>query len=163
MRLALPRRRGERPVSHYGLPHRQLDQVPSAEVYARTVERFLAMDGARRGESLISVPGAQALFLPAGAPCNPAHCMPGREFAHIHPPSDGGFHVILESEDCAHVLEQGWGELHPLAAAGKIQPTTLLIYAARDEVEIDVVLAITRAAYRHATAGGRSYFEQIGV
>ena len=74
----------------------------------------------------------------------------GREFAHLHPPSDGSFHMILSQSDCDHVLTQGWGELHPLAARGEIRPTVLMVFAPRNRAELDIVLAIADAAHRYA-------------
>lgn len=115
-------------------------------------ERFLALPDTVVGGSLISVPGAVGLFLPESQPCNCDAFFKGREFAHIHPPHDGSFHMILSEVDCAHVLEQGWGELHPLAAEGRIQPTVTLIYAPRDDDEIGIVLAIAAASHRYATS-----------
>jgi hypothetical protein len=150
MNLELTRRAGPKPCTHYAIPHRQEDQTPSAAIYELTASRFLSMPGSEQGPSLISVPGARALFLPECEACNEAAFLRGREFAHIHPPSDGSFHMILSEADCAHVLDRGWGELHPLAVAGKIQPTVTMIYAARDESETDLVLEIAAASRRYA-------------
>jgi hypothetical protein len=150
MTLTIPTREGPRPKTYYDLPHHQLDQIPPADLYARLVERFLALPDTTNGHSLISVPGARALFVAAGKPCNAEACLRGREFAHLHPPEDGSSHMLLSVEDCELVLARGWGELHPLAARGRIPSTTVLVYAPRNEAEVDTVLAITRAAQRNA-------------
>ncbi len=149
MALSLSPRSGPRPKTHYAIPHHQLEQTPPPQLYASLVERFLALPNTTNGPSLVSVPGARALFLGDG-PCNEDACLRGREFAHVHPPEDGSLHMILSPEDCEHVLATGWAELHPLAARGEIQKTTVLVYAPRDEAEIETVLAITRAAQRFA-------------
>jgi hypothetical protein len=148
--LKLSMRPGSKPATHYDIPHQQLDQIPSPAIYARLVDRFLQVPQTSHGPSLISVPGAQALFLNCEGPHHPAAFLRGSEFAHVHPASDGSFHMILSAQDCSHVLERGWGELHPLAAAGKIHPTVIMIYAPRDEDEIDVVLSIVAASKRNA-------------
>lgn len=150
MNLELSPRTGPKPCTHYGIPHQQRDQTPSDAIYERTASLFLAMPGTEQGASLISVPGARALFLPDCQRCNEAAFFRGREFAHIHPSYDGSFHMILSETDCAEVLDRGWGERHPLAEAGKIQPTVTMIYAARDEPEIDVILTIATASKRYA-------------
>lgn len=151
MSLALPPRPGERPRTSGCLPHRQLDQNPGPEVHARAVARFVATEGTTTGPSLISVPGARALFLPEGAACNACGFLRGREFAHVHPADDGSFHMVLSADDCAEVLARGWGELHPLAVTGAITRTTVLVYAPRDDGEIDTALAIARASQRFAS------------
>lgn len=150
MMLELPPRFGPRPQTYCGTPHHQLDQLPSARIFEQTASRFLAMPGTTQGPSLISVPGARALFLPMCAQCNEAAFFRGREFAHIHPPNDGSFHMILSEPDCVHVVDQGWGELHPLAKTGAIQLTATMIYAAREEHEISLVLEIAAASKRYA-------------
>lgn len=149
MTLSLSPRSGARPKTYYAIPHHQLDQTPEPGLYTSLVERFLALPNTTNGPSLISVPGARALFLCDG-PCNERAFLRGREFAHVHPPEDGSFHMVLSPEDCEHVLATGWGELHPLAARGQIEKTTVMVYAPRDEAEVETVLAITGAAQRFA-------------
>ncbi len=149
--LCIPTREGARPNTHYAIPHHQIDQIPSAEIYDRLLEGFLETPNTTHGRSLISVPGAQALFLSQECSCNADIAAVGREFAHVHPPSDGSFHMFLSLDDCMHVLKQGWGELHPLAAKGEIPLNAVMIYAPRTEAEIDIVLDITRAALNFAS------------
>ncbi len=151
MTLTLTPRPGPRPrTSERAIPHQQLDQTAPREVYDRLVERFVAMPRTTNGPSLISVPGARALFLACDEPCNEHAFFRGREFAHVHPPFDGSFHMILSARDCDQVVAAGWGELHPLAIAGLIQRTTVMVYAPRDEAEIEIVLAIAQASQRFA-------------
>lgn len=150
MTLLLPIRSGARPPTYDGIPHRQTGDNPSAELYRAMRERFLAIPDTVLGGSLISVPGAVGLFLPEATPCNCDAFLRGREFAHIHPANDGSFHMSLSEIDCAHIIEQGWGELHPLSARGAIQPTVIMVYAPRDEEEIEIIMAIAEASYRHA-------------
>jgi hypothetical protein len=150
--LSLPSRAGPKPRTRDGIPHQQLDQNPPALVYEQLVERFLAIPETSHGPSLISVPGARALFLPDECPCNPEAFFRGREFAHVHPLNDGSFHMSLSQPDCDHVIERGWGELHPYARTGQIQPTVAMIYAPRDEAEVDTVMAIARASLQYASS-----------
>ena len=41
--------------------------------------------------------------------------MIGREFAHLHPASDGSLHMVLLLDVVEDVIENGWAEQHPLA------------------------------------------------
>jgi hypothetical protein len=148
--LAIDRRCGPRPTTHYGLPHQQLDQNPSREIYEALLARFLATPDTTSGPSLVSVPGARALFLCCERPCNESAFLRGREFVHVHPPEDGSFHMILAPHDCKVVLAAGWGELHPMAAAGQFHPHAMMVYAPRDEAEVETVLAIVSAAKHFA-------------
>jgi hypothetical protein len=76
--------------------------------------------------------------------------MRGREFAHIHPASDGSFHMVLSPRDSEEVVDKGWGELHPLTVEKKIAASIVMIYAPRDDLEIKVVLTIAKAAKDNA-------------
>lgn len=154
MTLRLPERVGPRPQTTTTLPHQQCSDNPSAAIHEATHARFVELVEVDIGPSQISVPGATALRLPEGQPCNPEACFAGSEFAHIHPQHDGSFHMSLAPEDCEQVLKQGWGELHPLAGTGRLSPTVAMIYAPRTEAEIEIVLEIARASYRWATYWG---------
>ena len=153
MSLDLPRRAGARPSVSEGIPQQQIGDNPDAALHQSMKQRFLSLFAeVDIGPSRISVPGATALFLPEGCSCNQAGLMIATEFAHIHPPHDGSFHMILSEEDCALVLERGWGELHPLARTGEIQPTVAMVYAPRDEAEVEVILRIAAASHQYAAS-----------
>lgn len=96
---------------------------------------------------MISVPGARAFVLgedPAGGP--PEAFMVGREFAHLHPPTDGSLHMMLPLDLAEAVDAHGWGELHPAARMGVIPPTAMMVYGPRDEGELEVVWELLRAS-----------------
>ncbi len=84
----LPQRTGERPKTNYGLPHEQLDQNPPADIYEQLKGQAFDFPFVERRPSIISVPGAEALWLleEAGHSCAEAF-MRGNEFAHVHPPT----------------------------------------------------------------------------
>ncbi len=149
--LDLPQRRGARPKTHYGLPHTQLDQIPPPEVYAKLKDQAFDFDFVERRPSVISVPGAEALWLldEGGHSCAEAF-MRGNEFAHVHPPEDGSMHLMLAENDVAELLERGWGELHPLVPVGRMPPTTVMVFGPRDEAGLDVVMRIIDASYKFA-------------
>lgn len=68
---------------------------------------------------------------------------------HAHP-SDGSLHMTLHPADAKTVLEAGWGERHPLARGGWcrrfVPKEFVLVYAPRDEAEIETVVKIVSAA-----------------
>ncbi|OXV06714.1 hypothetical protein Egran_05519, partial [Elaphomyces granulatus] len=73
------------------------------------------------------------------------------EICHAHP-SDGSLHLTLHPADVKFIIDQGWGERHPLAReswwwrARIVPPGFVLIYAPRDEKELNCVMEIVRAA-----------------
>jgi len=147
--MELPRRRGPKPRTHYGLPHQQLEENPPPEVYAQLKARAFDFPGVERRPSVISVPGAEALWLrDAGdAEARPEAFMRGNEFAHVHPPEDGSMHMMLPEGVASEVLDKGWGEAHPLAAEGRMPSTLVMVFGPRDEEELDVVLRLIEASY----------------
>lgn len=152
--LELPARRGVRPATSSGIPHRQLDQNPDPALYALVSRRWTTLPGAEHGPSGISVPGASALFLPRCPVCNERYgFIQGREFAHLHPADDGSFHMALAPDDLQRVLANGWGELHPWVPSGRVLPNVAMVFAPRDESEMQIVLAIGEASLRNARSG----------
>lgn len=149
--LKLPYRQGEKPQTHYGLPHSQLDQNPPDDVYARLKAKAFDFEFVERRPSIISVPGAEALWLleEGGHSCEEAF-MRGNEFAHIHPPDDGSLHLMLPENEVSELLETRWGEYHPLVPKGRMPPTTVMVFGPRNLGELDVVLDIIEASYKFA-------------
>ncbi len=149
--LNVPYRPGEKPRTHYGLPHSQIDQTPPAEIYAQLKAQAFDFEFVERRPSIISVPGAEALWLleEGGHSCDEAF-MRGNEFAHVHPPDDGSLHLMLPENEVSNLLERGWGEHHPLVPKGRMPPTTVMIFGPRDQGELEVVLDIIQASYEFA-------------
>lgn len=150
--LELPQREGPRPRTTPTNPHQQLDQNPAPEIYGALKSRAFDFPLVERRPSAISVPGAEALWL-VELPqerCADAF-MIGNEFAHVHPPYDGSMHMMLPREDVREVLEKGWGELHPMALRGAIPPNAVMVFAPRDDAEVDLVLGVIAASHRFAS------------
>ncbi|KAH6627478.1 hypothetical protein F5144DRAFT_548923 [Chaetomium tenue] len=92
----------------------------------------------------------------------------GGEIAHVHV-ADGSLHAVLHPEDVRTVIDAGWGERHPLCANDKrwfrllfhgfmeqrlpVPGGLVLVYAPRDEGELQVLHAILEAAVWYATRG----------
>lgn len=58
--------------------------------------------------------------------------------------------MMLPEDLVAEVVEQGWGEAHPLVPRGLAPPTLLMVFGPRDEEELKVVLKLIDASYKFA-------------
>ena len=155
--LALPERIGPKPQTTSCAPHEQLDQNPSAHVYEKFKGSAFNFPGVERRPSIISVPGAEAMWLTKKQDhcCGEAFLI-GNEFAHVHPPHDGSMHMMLPREAVGELLNRGWGEPHPMALIGVIAPNAVMVYAPRDDAEVEIILRIIETSYRFATDGRSS-------
>lgn len=148
---ALPPRSGPRPRTTDTNPHSQLDQHPPVSVIDALCARLFALHGVVEHPSAVSVPGARALWLLPEAANGPREAfMISTEFAHVHPLPDGSLHVALPPEVAQEVIRQGWGEQHPIAKRGLIPANVCMVYAPRDENEIEIVTGLVAAALRFA-------------
>ena len=161
----LPQRSGPRPRTTPTNPHTQLDQQPEdMRVREDLARQLFALPDVEERPSMISVPGARALWLRDGLAAGPAEAfMIGREFAHLHPGRDQSLHTALPRDVAPQAVEAGWAEVHPMSRLGVVPPNVVMIYAPRDDEELSVVLGLLSRAY--AFAGGRlpSYFPRINL
>lgn len=149
----LPRRAGEPPGTNTpAIPHAQLDQFPEdAGVGRALASGVFGLPFVEERPSVISVPGARALWLTAGAGPAPPHVfIREREFAHVHP--DLSLHLVLPREEVEAVIAAGWGEWHPWALDGRAGAWVVLVFAPRDLGEVEIVARIVRCSWRHAIA-----------
>ena len=150
--LTLEPRRGDQPSVTTGIPHVQLDQGSSDDVFAELTAWAFSRDGVVELPSLASRPGARALTVAQGVTLNSKAMIVAREFAHIHPqPNGGSLHLRLPAVDAQEVVDQGWGEYHPFALDGSI-PNLVMVYAPRDTEDLDVVKTIIGASIEFATS-----------
>jgi len=154
MRVEVPVRRGTRPRTTPDNPHMQLDQQPEdPSVREELARRVFALAEVEERPSGISVPGARALCLVSSAPTGPDSAfMIDREFAHLHPDPDMSLHLTLPPELGEEAVAAGWAELHPVARQGMIPPTAFMVFAPRDDSELEVVRGFVEAS--HAFARG---------
>src|SRR3954470_20689325 len=140
----LPSRGGTRPRTTPTNPHTQLDQQPAdARLVEELARRAFALPGVVEEPSGISVPGARALILAPGEPAGPPEAfLIEREFAHLHPAPDHSLHALLPLETAREAIDAGWAEPHPVALRGLIPQTAVMLYAPRDESELDVIEAL---------------------
>ncbi|KAK7033029.1 hypothetical protein R3P38DRAFT_2920269 [Favolaschia claudopus] len=156
-------RRGARPLTGWHcVPHRQVDRLPADEIAKRLdaiFEKHVAANPTLIQTTLSphekTVPGV-IIHPDIPSPHNDAK-LGLREVAHIHP-IDHSMHVILSPADSKIVVDLGWAERHPLSGVSRLLPlpnTYLLVYAPRDEEELDVVESILVASIGYMT-GSRS-------
>ena len=131
----------------------QLDQQPaSSEQRELLAAAVFALAGVVEQPSLISVPGARALWLTEEAMGPPEAFMIGQEFAHLHPEPDQSLHMMLPPPLADEAIEAGWAEQHPVARRGLIPANAVMVFAPRDDEERGVVEQLVRAS--HAFARG---------
>jgi hypothetical protein len=152
--LGLPRRRGERPRTRKPMPHSQLDQTSPLPIYRRLAELLFSLPDAQESYSLVSVPGARALWLDEGVKgARPEAFIAGREPLHLHPPGDGSLHMALPEAWAEEAMGKGWAELHPLAEEGLLPRRYVMVYAPRDGWELFFVFNLALISYVYARGG----------
>ncbi len=144
-------RAGLRPDTTDCAPHEQTSQNPDSSTHLVFKQRAFDFPFVERRPSIISVPGAEALWLPHDHAhgCRESFML-GNEFAHVHPQYDGSMHLMLPIECTRELFAKGWGEPHPMAASGMIPETAVMVFAPRDETEIETALKILATSYDFA-------------
>ena len=61
-------------------------------------------------------------------------------------------HAALPPLLAGEAVDRGWAEVHPVARLGLIPPNVVMLYAPRDDDEVNVVADLVRAG--HAFARG---------
>lgn len=151
----LPRREGRKPRTTPDPPHSQLDQISPPEMFEALAARIFSFPEIEERPSIISVPGARALWLPNCEQCGPPEAfMAGCEFAHLHPPSDGSLHAALPPPLADAAIANGWAEIHPVALTGQIPRNVVMVYGPRDSAEVEIVAGMIDAARRFAMGQG---------
>jgi hypothetical protein len=145
---ALPRRKGERPRIQGIAPQRQQTQKSSEAVYKSLLSKLndLVTDPRNQLMERTSCFEKHSSGIFASTPIM-GTC--GGEICHAHA-SDGSMHLTLHPSDAKLMLENGWGERHPLARGGWcrrfVPKEFVLVYAPRDEDEVEIVMKIVAAS-----------------
>lgn len=138
-----------RPLTNKNMPHSQIGIRPMPEVNEELFRRVYSLPDVSNHPTVISVPGARALWLHEDLPlAHPEVIARGREFAHIHP--DGSLHVALPPERANEAVRKGWAEPHPLAKYMGIDGMVML-YTPLDMDELEVVLGLILDSYNFVT------------
>ncbi|KAJ5484045.1 hypothetical protein N7539_005841 [Penicillium diatomitis] len=164
--LSARRRDGRPQIGPHVVPQRQLTQIPDEDVMEKFHSRFDSFG--LRNHHLVkfqqsNLEGhAQALFVANHLPITDlATCMQG-EIAHIHSGHDYSVHAVLAPADCKKVIDAGWGQRHAFSGTSamtflslgtipNIPSEYLLIYAPRNDAEVDIVMEIISASVKFMT------------
>jgi len=68
--------------------------------------------------------------------------MIGKEFAQVHPSYDGSMHLMLPCNCVDKLIRKGYGELHTMALKSMIPDTAVMVFAPRNDEEIETALKI---------------------
>jgi hypothetical protein len=149
LRFVTTKRRGTKPRTTNANPHTQLDQNAPVRLQEALFAHAGSLPGVRVGNSAVSVPGARAFHLDDrdGAP---DAFMVEREFAHLHPHSDGSLHATLPPNLVDIAIGNGWAERHPLAGRYGLPDNIVMIYGPRDEDELAIVIELLDLSYGNA-------------
>ncbi|KAG5655861.1 hypothetical protein KAF25_000781 [Fusarium avenaceum] len=147
----VPAREGPRPaIASYTAPSRQVSDFADESIIERYQEflRSLASESPSKLKIATSIVERRgpALFAISEGELHPVAQRTKGEIAHMHA-SDGSSHVNLAPKDAKLVLERGWGQRHPLAGT-ILYLGNVMVYAPRNEEELEVVESITRAGAR---------------
>ncbi|KAH7398947.1 hypothetical protein DE146DRAFT_512817 [Phaeosphaeria sp. MPI-PUGE-AT-0046c] len=170
---SLPERDSSRPkLGSHPVPQRQLSQLPSVEMRQRLITRFEAVGSVAKERRLVDVKRSlferqhSALFVSENVEWQPIAHQSRGEISHVHAGTDGSIHAILHPRDCVTVLEKRWGQRHALSGAESLKRIAgfsiplnyVLVYAPRDNAELEVAMAIIKASIQYMT-GSREELE----
>jgi hypothetical protein len=149
--FTLPVRQGDPPQIGEVPPQLQYSDLGPEPIRLALKEwAFSAFLNVREHDTLISVPTSRALWLDESV--SAAHSdafMPGRgsrEFCHLH--EDGSLHGVVDDTVEDEILRKNWGVRHMYYDRGVRE---MLVYAPRDNDELNVVKQIIVASYRYAS------------
>ena len=154
-KIVLPARVGERPETGE-IPHLQRTDQSPRPIYDRMAQWGLVeipeeVGFVQHKPTMISVPTTRALWLDDAVPAAENAFMPppgSREFAHLH--ADGSWHLVVDEALVQTILDAGWGERHPWYDRGVLE---VLVYAPRNEEELEIVQQLVVASIEHASNG----------
>jgi phospholipase/carboxylesterase len=127
------------------MPHAQIGIRPVPDIHTELFRRCYSLPYVQNRPTVISVPGARALWLREDLPwAHPEAIAAGREFAHIHP--DGSLHVSLPLERAREAVEKGWAEPHPIAHYLGNEGMVML-YTPLDEMELEIIFGLILDSY----------------
>jgi hypothetical protein len=143
----VPHRPAARPMVAGIAPHRQTTQRAGPELFA-ALRQALSTLAEQPGNKLVLQTSCFEKHGTGLFSVSPVLATCKGEICHVHP-SDGSMHMCLHPGDAKVVLEQGWGERHPLARGGwftRFVPREfVMIYAPTSVNDIEVLLKIVCA------------------
>lgn len=154
MHKLLSRRAGPRPQTSAVPPHLQLDQWPPPSVFAKLIEWSLQLKAVNSRQARMASPETRALWLLDDYAHGPADAfIDDHEFCHINALPEGSLRVTLPDGPRQRILELGWAEQHLMSRSGVLPPTLVMVYAPRNDEELEGVSAIVKISYEFARGG----------
>lgn len=150
-KFSLSERNGETPQIGQTPPQLQFSDKSPRDIYQKFHDwMFNSFPKVRKEPTRISVPTSTAMWLDENEDVGHIDAfMPpsgGREFAHIH--LDGSFHTVVGIDVENEIIAKKWGVRHMYYDRGVKE---VLVYAPRNEEEIEIVKTIVIKSYEYAT------------
>ncbi|KAI4606446.1 hypothetical protein J4E80_010198 [Alternaria sp. BMP 0032] len=149
----VPDRVGSRPgLTRWTLPQRQFPEkiTPGASTTLHDLMREFA-DTKAYSEYIETRPskteggtGPAIYVKPDVKNINPVAHKIFYEVAHVHP-AENSLHVYVSPQDARLVMKRGWGQRFPVTWLAP--PSWIMVYAPRNEEEVETVREIVRAAH----------------
>jgi hypothetical protein len=161
-----PKRSSSKPrLSIHPAPQRQLDQLPGDAMRNELIKRCDELGEKAQQRGIVEVKQSYyerqhaALFVSSKRNWHSVAQQSHGEISHVHAGLDGTVHMILHPKDCKKIFKSGWGQRHGFSGhpiLGKLERTRLpvnfvLIYAPRDQAELEIVMKILEAAVQFMT------------
>jgi hypothetical protein len=143
----LPKRMGRLPRIDVRYPCLQLEDTSPVSLREELLDRASQLPGVVMQPTELSVPALALVMDEEFAEGQPEAFIRGHEFTLIR--TDGSVHLPLMPEWGEQVLKMRWACIHPLVRylAGALPPQNLVVYAPRDEQELEIVWRIVQASY----------------
>jgi hypothetical protein len=152
----VPDRMGRRPgITRWTLPQRQflekitpgasaalhdlMREFASTAPYSKYIETRPSKTEGGTGPAIYVKPDVKTI--------NPVAHKIFYEVAHVHP-AENSLHVYVSPVDAKLVMKRGWGQRFPVTWLAP--PSWIMVYAPRNEDEVEIVREIVRAAVCHA-------------
>ncbi|KAF2017468.1 hypothetical protein BU24DRAFT_151604 [Aaosphaeria arxii CBS 175.79] len=150
----------------HAVPQRQLDQLPTEAIRQSLIDRFAELGQQTQEKGLTEVKQSllerrhDAIHVSKKRQWHALADQTRGEISHVHAGLDGSLHVTLHPSDCKAVIEAGWGQRHPLSGVRLLQTllglslpiSYVVIYAPRDEAEIEIAITIVKASIEYMTS-----------
>jgi len=149
--LFLAQREGTKPKTIYSVPHAQVDQESSEEMFERLRAWIFSLPHIEYAPSTGSFPSAFGAMIKRNFK-GKTNTISGREWTHIHVETGyGSMHALMTGANAYEVVQKGWGEYHPLNRNAKPnqREAVVMIYSPRDVQDLEEIKKILASSYEH--------------
>ncbi|KAF2628601.1 hypothetical protein BU25DRAFT_409639 [Macroventuria anomochaeta] len=140
-RWTLPQRQYPQPITKGALTelNNLMQTFASTASYSEYIETRSSKTEGGTGPAIYVKPNVKTI--------NPVAHKIFYEVAHVHP-KENSLHVYVSPKDAKTIVSRGWGQRFPVTWLAP--PSWIMVYAPRNERELEVVKEIVRAAICHA-------------